>query len=68
MIGTEMLGLGSFQPDGTDTASAAALHMVAEKYRRDPHLTVDRLIQLDPLDPAWDNTTRRIERLSRRYP
>ncbi|MBF6298988.1 hypothetical protein IU459_15755 [Nocardia amamiensis] len=68
VIGAETIGLANLQPDGAEEIDGAALHMAAEKYRRDPQVSIRQLIELDPTEPSWDLRSNRIERLARKYP
>jgi hypothetical protein len=68
VIGPEMLGLASLQPEPASEVTNTALHIIAEKYRRDPRMTIQKLTETDPLGSEWDTTQRRIDRLTRKYP
>lgn len=68
VVGVEMIGLANLQPDCTGEITNAALQMTAEKYRRDPRVSIQQLIEIDPLAPNWGSVLRRIERLARKYP
>ncbi len=68
VIGVEMIGLANLQPDGADIVTNAALHMTVEKYRRDPQVSIQELVEIDPIGSTWDNLLSRIERLARKYP
>lgn len=68
IVGIEMIGLARLQPDCAKETTSTLLQMTAEKYRRDPQVSIQQLTEVDPSDGTWDILSNRIDKLARKYP